>query len=445
MRAAIRRHQKGVVLLIVLWTVAILMIMAGATGQTSRLDTKLSIFTAQEIRCKWAARAGVEKAIALLNEDDPTTDSLNEDWATSAQDLVDVQLEGCTYTVRIVDESGKLNVNTATREQLLGLFDWGMDPAIADAIIDWRDPDDEPGEEGVEVGYYENLPYRYNIRNGPFKTMRELLKVRGVTGQLLYGEDTNLNGKLDKSEQDGDLTLPLDNGDDVLDEGWIAFLTCYSPQNPPQDPAAQTKVDINQATAEQLQQLGLTAEQAQAVIDNRPSGGYTSLASLFSSTTTTADANATGVTAAEQQTSQQTTTPPLDIAAFRTIVDQITIQTQQGQPKININTAPLPVLVAILGGDDLAYEIAYRIVEYRDSALYGFESIGELLDVPSMTSEVFASVVDLVDVRSNLFTIYSFAKTGQAGAGGASWFVEAVVERGQSPARILYWYEGATP
>jgi hypothetical protein len=62
-----------------------------------------------------------------------------------------------------------------------------------------------------------------------------------------------------------------------------------------------------------------------------------------------------------------------------------------------------------------------------------------------MTSEVFASVVDLVDVRSNLFTIYSFAKTGQAGAGGASWFVEAVVERGQSPARILYWYEGATP
>lgn len=444
-RPADIQRRKGVVLLVVLWTVAILLVLAGTTGQTSRLDTKLSDFTIQELRCKWAARAGVEKAIAILNEDDPTTDALTEDWSKGSVDLVDVPLLGCTYTVRIVDEMGKLNVNHATRDQLLGLFDWGMDPAIADAIIDWRDSDDEPGEEGVEIGYYENLPFRYEIRDAPFKTIMELLKVRGLSEQLLYGEDTNLNEQLDENERDGDLTAPLDNADDVLDQGWIAFLTCYTPQNQPQDPSGQMKLDINQATVDQLQQIGLSATQAQAVIDNRPSGGYTSLASLFS--TTSSDANTADTTGAAQQgtSGTQQTSAPLDVDTFRSIVDQITITTQQNRPKININTAPVAVLVALFGGDDLAYELAYRVIEYRNSALYGFESIGQLLDVPSMTTEVFAAVVDQVDVRSNLFTIYSVARVDKQDRTGAGWYIEAVVERGQSPARILYWYEGATP
>lgn len=48
-------RERGLVLLIVLWTVAILLILAATTRQTSALDTKLSVFTTQEMRCKWAA------------------------------------------------------------------------------------------------------------------------------------------------------------------------------------------------------------------------------------------------------------------------------------------------------------------------------------------------------------------------------------------------------
>ena len=99
---------------------------------------------------------------------------------------------------------------------------------IADAIIDWRDENDTPEGLGVEGGYYESLTFGYSARNGPFKTLRELLLVRDMTDDLFYGEDTNLNGELDYNERDGDLSPPLDDGDDVLDVGWAAYLTCYS-------------------------------------------------------------------------------------------------------------------------------------------------------------------------------------------------------------------------
>ena len=472
------QRQKGLVLLIVLWTVAILMILASTTGQTSRLDTKLSVFTTQEVRCRWASRAGVEKAIALLSEDDRAVDGPSDLWCYNPEDLVNVPLQGCHYTVRVVDEAGKLNVNTATRDQLLGLFDWGMDTATADAIIDWRDVDDSPGEEGVEAGYYQNLPYRYTIHNAPFKTIRELLKVKGVTEQSFYGEDTNFNGQLDDNEKDGALTPPPDNGNGVLDQGWIAFLTCYAPQTLPQDPNATTKVDINQATAAQLQELGLTAAQAQAVINSRPSSGYTSIGALISTNVGTSSTSSQ-TTSQSSSSAAATTAAPLDVATFRNIVDLITVGTSSTSSSamssaataassssttseagastastssaastvslINVNTAPFEVLVALWGGTDQAYEIAQNVVSYRQGTLTGMESIGELLDVPSMTADLFAQVVDQVTVRSNVFTIYCTATADQTGISGASWFTEAVVDRGQSPAKILYWYQGACP
>jgi DNA uptake protein ComE-like DNA-binding protein len=468
------------VLLIVLWTAAILLILAGTTRQTSRLDTKLSVFTTQEVRCKWASRAGAEKAIAILNEDDRTLDGPADLWAYNPEDLVDVPMLGCHYTVRVVDEAGKLNVNTATRDQLLGFFDWGMDVATADAIIDWRDTDDEPGEEGVEAGYYLNLPYRYTIHNRPFKTIREMLKVKGVTDQLFYGEDTNFNGQLDDNEKDGSQTAPLDDGDAVLDLGWIGFLTCYVPQTVPQDPNGTTKVNINQATAAQLQELGLTSAQAQAVIDSRPSSGYTSIGALISTNTSTSSSSqTTGQTTSAAGNTGTTATPPLDVATFKSIVDLITVGTSSTATQasastqssastttdasssnvaatsstptpttvnpINVNTASLEVLVALWGGTDQAYEVAQNVVSYRDGTMTGLESIGELLDVPSMTADLFAQVVDQITVRSNVFTIYCVAKADQTGISGASWFTEAVVDRSQSPVKILYWYQGACP
>jgi type II secretory pathway component PulK len=63
------RDKKGLVLIAVLWIVAILTIIATSVGQNSRLDTKVSTMRMEELRCRWACRAGIETAIGVLNED----------------------------------------------------------------------------------------------------------------------------------------------------------------------------------------------------------------------------------------------------------------------------------------------------------------------------------------------------------------------------------------
>ena len=84
------------------------------------------------------------------------------------------------------------------RTLLLGLP--GMTEDVADAILDWMDEDEEPREYGAEAEYYSGLNPPYAPRNGPLQTVEELLLVRGVTPQLLFGLDTNRNGLIDPHE-----------------------------------------------------------------------------------------------------------------------------------------------------------------------------------------------------------------------------------------------------
>jgi hypothetical protein len=98
---------------------------------------------------------------------------------------------------------------------------------VADAILDWMDPDDEPREFGCEVEYYSGLEPPYGAKNGPLDTIEELLLVRGVTPQLLFGVDVNRNGNLDEKEL-LDKSLADASTDPEGFRGWSAYLTLYS-------------------------------------------------------------------------------------------------------------------------------------------------------------------------------------------------------------------------
>jgi len=172
-------NKKGLVLVAVLWLVVVLMAIVTVLGREARLDMKVSVARAEGVQCKWACRGGIEKAIGVLNEDTRESDSFIDTWSDNDEEFSNIALERCQFSVQVVDEASKLNINTATKEQLLGLL--GMTEDVADAIIDWRDSDDTPSSTGVESGYYENLSFGYRIRNGPFRTIRELLLVKGVT------------------------------------------------------------------------------------------------------------------------------------------------------------------------------------------------------------------------------------------------------------------------
>ena len=135
----------------------------------------------------------------------------------------------------VIDESSKLNLNALpldkrhqklARQMLMGLN--RMTPQIADAILDWLDSDDEPREFGAESAYYNTLSPPYSAGNGYLNSLDELLLVRGVTPELLFGNDFNQNGWLDPNENAADATRPPDNADGVLQSGWSGLLTVDS-------------------------------------------------------------------------------------------------------------------------------------------------------------------------------------------------------------------------
>jgi DNA uptake protein ComE-like DNA-binding protein len=125
----------------------------------------------------------------------------------------------------------------------------GLDAGIADAILDWIDEDDEAREYGAESAYYSTLEPPYAPKNGPLDTVEELLRVRGVTPEMLFGTDANRNGQIDPNEiATGAQSLALGPsasmstsgfGDSTansglsmptgsLDRGWAAYLTLHS-------------------------------------------------------------------------------------------------------------------------------------------------------------------------------------------------------------------------
>jgi len=139
--------------------------------------------------------------------------------------------ERCRYG--ITDEAGKLNINTATAEQLGRLIGQIATPdmvveELVDALLDWRDVDNDPLPHGAEADYYAGLKTPYQPKSGPFDTVEELLLVRGFDGRVLYGEDYNRNGILDPNEDDGDDSFPPDDGDGVLNRGLLPYITVVS-------------------------------------------------------------------------------------------------------------------------------------------------------------------------------------------------------------------------
>jgi general secretion pathway protein K len=63
-------------------------------------------------------------------------------------------------------------------------------PAIINSIKDWLDSGDDDaitGLSGAESPYYQDLSSPYSSRNGPMMDINDLLRVKGVTPEMFYG------------------------------------------------------------------------------------------------------------------------------------------------------------------------------------------------------------------------------------------------------------------
>jgi type II secretory pathway component PulK len=139
----------------------------------------------------------------------------------------------------------------------------GMTLQIADSILDWLDEDSDPRPNGSELEYYSVLPTPYAPKNGPIDSVEELLLVRGVTPELLFGIDSNRNGVVDPAEQQRGLV----DATQTSSLGWTSFLTVHGYEsNKRRD--GTPKIDVNQDDLEVLYQ------QLSGVIENPDYSSY---------------------------------------------------------------------------------------------------------------------------------------------------------------------------
>src|SRR5437660_1599019 len=103
-------------------------------------------------------------------------------------------------TFGLVDETSKINLNSASSNLLAGLLLSlpRANPDLALAILDWRDTNGT----GAFQTYYATGPQPYQCKNGPFESVDELRLVYGADMDTLVGEDSNRNGILDVNEND---------------------------------------------------------------------------------------------------------------------------------------------------------------------------------------------------------------------------------------------------
>jgi general secretion pathway protein K len=138
-------------------------------------------------------QAGLDWARGVMAQDPAHVDSLGEGWA---QPMAGLPVERAVVSGFIVDEQGKLNLNNLVAngkpsEPDLAAFrlllaNVGLAPELAEAVLDWIDPDgDLAGNGGAEDAYYLALPRPHRAANLPMQQVEELYRVRGFDAKAV--------------------------------------------------------------------------------------------------------------------------------------------------------------------------------------------------------------------------------------------------------------------
>jgi general secretion pathway protein K len=182
MAPPIASKQSGVALILVLWITILLTVIASGFAysmRTEALAARNAIAVAQ-------ARALADGAVSRVTFELMRPRGPLETW--QADGAVHYwQEDGATIAANVVDESGKIDLNTASDALLRNLFQTaaGVDADTAtrlvDAIGDWKDADDLKRPQGAEAADYKAAGLSYTPANAPFETVAELQRVLGMT------------------------------------------------------------------------------------------------------------------------------------------------------------------------------------------------------------------------------------------------------------------------
>ncbi len=440
------RRRRAFATFLVLWAMGVAALTLVAVQTAALQESNGGRMTAARTRAYWAARAGVESQIAALSaatlQPDPSSATALsgelEAAATGEWEGVRFEVAHDARTARVLgaaDANAKLNINVVTKADLILLPD--MDDAIADAILDWIDGDDEPREFGAEIGQYSGLAHPFTPRDAPMRSLRELEMVQGSRAEFVRGEDWNLNGLLDVNEDDGSVSMPVDSADGTLDNGWSRWLTAESSSGPGWGRSGQVRLDLTLASdADIAQRLSVESSQAVAIVGAVQSDASITLADFIRTDLGQLSTGQAG--GATLLSGRGPAVRSLSREQLAALLDECWIGDPLSPPdpratntgKVNINTVDeetLEYVSAISAG------VRDGLVLERQSRSGGFVSLSDLLDVPSISNAVLADLYEVLDVRSQTFVVTS---RGTDVGTGLSVEMVVVIDRSRLPVEI---------
>ncbi len=171
--------QRGLALLAVIWVIGLLAVMAMDVLFVARRESRQGDDRLERARMETAAEAGLALAAQALLRGAP---------ADAAGPHV---FDGSLIAVEVEPESGKVDLNLASSALLRALFEAIGEPrgtatALAAAIVDWRDNDDQPEPGGgLEAEGYRRMGRPVPPRDGDLQSVSELAEVHGMNPELL--------------------------------------------------------------------------------------------------------------------------------------------------------------------------------------------------------------------------------------------------------------------
>ncbi len=215
--------QRGIALMMVLWVMALMSIILAEFAFSMRTELKITANFKEEAENYYRAQAAIQRAMTEILDPEVAYhytsggelvfgrkqegDEIFLDEGAAAEtgsvpQRENLFLDSGYFSYKIEDEESKIFLNRfatdndANRQILGRLLEYGAGigegleaDSIIDCIIDWLDRDDLHKMNGAEDDYYRSLSPPYECKDGPFDTVEELLMVKGITPEILFGSD----------------------------------------------------------------------------------------------------------------------------------------------------------------------------------------------------------------------------------------------------------------
>lgn len=179
--------QSGIALILVLWLTILLTVIGGSFAYGMRNEALAARNTLSLAQARALADGAIYRTVFELMRAKTSADVWSADGSVH-----EWEENGSRVAVNALDESGKIDLNTAPDGLLKGLLQTagGQDADAAaklvDVIGDWKDADDLRRPNGAEAPDYQSAGLNYKPANAPFEAVAELQRVLGMT-PAVYG------------------------------------------------------------------------------------------------------------------------------------------------------------------------------------------------------------------------------------------------------------------